>query len=130
MIGASKPGGPYGGAEVIEEESIAEEGIEVTVRGVPVVRGVCSMDSTSLIVSLLSGAAGGNLAGAVLKNKSLGPLGNSIVGILGGGLGGSVLGAVGASGSGIVGQIAGGGVGGAILLLVIGFLKGMFSKAA
>ncbi len=33
------------------------------------------MDTTGLIVSLLSGAVGGNLAGMLLKNKSLGTLG-------------------------------------------------------
>jgi uncharacterized membrane protein YeaQ/YmgE (transglycosylase-associated protein family) len=88
------------------------------------------MDATGLIVSLLSGAVGGNLAGALLKGKSLGTLGNSIVGILGGGLGSSILGALGTSTTGILGSIAGGTVGGAVLLLIIGLLKGMFAKAA
>ena len=40
-----------------------------------------------LIISLLSGAAGGNIVGKLLKNLDLGPLGNSIAGIIGGGLG-------------------------------------------
>ena len=40
----------------------------------------------SLIMQLIGGAIGGNAAGGVLKNFSLGTLGNSIVGILGGGL--------------------------------------------
>ena len=45
-----------------------------------------------LIISLLSGAAGGNIVGGVLKNLNLGVLGNSIAGIVGGGLGGQILG--------------------------------------
>mgnify|MGYP000623831868 CR=1 FL=1 len=45
------------------------------------------MDIVSLIIQLLSGAAGGNIVGSVLKNISLGTVGNSIAGILGGVLG-------------------------------------------
>ena len=44
------------------------------------------MNITALIVQLISGAAGGNIAGALLKKLSLGPVGNSIAGIVGGGL--------------------------------------------
>ncbi|MGH9387538.1 MAG: hypothetical protein ACRD2N_25030, partial [Vicinamibacterales bacterium] len=49
------------------------------------------MDFTALLVSLLSGAAGGNIGGATVKNSTLGGLGNSLTGAIGGGLG-SVLG--------------------------------------
>ena len=35
-----------------------------------------------LIIQLISGAVGGNVAGAMMKNLSLGTLGNSIAGIL------------------------------------------------
>ena len=42
-----------------------------------------------LIIQLISGAVGGNLAGAILKNLNLGSIGNSIAGIVGGGLVGS-----------------------------------------
>lgn len=83
-----------------------------------------------LIVQLLSGAVGGNVAGGLMKKLSLGTLGNSIVGILGGGLGGQLLGMLGvATGSGgmdlsgIIGSIAGGGVGGGVLLAIIGVIK-------
>ena len=38
-----------------------------------------------LIIQLISGAVGGNIAGALLKNLNLGPIGNSIAGIVGGG---------------------------------------------
>jgi uncharacterized membrane protein YeaQ/YmgE (transglycosylase-associated protein family) len=80
-----------------------------------------NMDIVSLIVQLISGALGGNVAGALLKQFSLGPVGNSIVGIIGGGLGGQLLGMVGAGdvaaagGAGldigsIMSNVAGGGV--------------------
>ena len=49
------------------------------------------MDITSLIVEAVSGAVGGNVAGAALKEKSLGAIGNSIAGIVGGGVGGAIL---------------------------------------
>jgi len=48
-----------------------------------------------VIIQLISGAAGGNIAGSLMKNLSLGTVGNSIVGILGGGLGGQLLGMLG-----------------------------------
>ena len=45
----------------------------------------------SWIVSLIAGSAGGNIIGALLKNRSLGPVMNSVLGLVGGGLGGKVL---------------------------------------
>jgi uncharacterized membrane protein YeaQ/YmgE (transglycosylase-associated protein family) len=91
----------------------------------------------NLIIQLISGAIGGNVAGAALKDYSLGTLGNSIVGIVGGGIGGQILAALvpalaqAASttdwGS-VVGQVAGGGVGGAILMIIVGVLKNMMAK--
>jgi len=44
-----------------------------------------------LVLSLISGGVGGNIAGALLKQFSLGPIGNSIVGILGGAAGGALM---------------------------------------
>ncbi len=87
-----------------------------------------------LIINLLSGAAGGNVAGALMKKFSLGGLGNSIVGILGGGLGGQLLNmaGIGTSGgmdaAGIISSIAGGGVGGGVLMAIIGVIKNAMSK--
>ena len=52
------------------------------------------MDITSLLVELVSGAVGGNVAGAAMKEKSLGAIGNSLAGIVGGGIGGTILQAV------------------------------------
>ena len=93
-----------------------------------------------LIISLLSGAVGGNIAGALLKKFSMGTLWNSVVGILGGGLGGTIfsmlgLGGVAAAGASssldvtsILGSIAGGGVGGGVVLAIIGFIKKAMNK--
>lgn len=99
------------------------------------------MDWTSLIISLISGAAGGNAAGKVLKNFDMGTLWNSVAGIVGGGIGGQLMtalgidpgAAAGAAAGGvdigsIVSQVAGGGVGGAVLLVVAGYLKKMMAR--
>lgn len=94
------------------------------------------MELLPLLVQLLSGAVGGNAAGALMKKLSLGTLGNSIVGILGGGLGGQILAMLGmATGggdmdmAGIVSNIASGGVGGGVLLAVIGMIKSATAKS-
>ena len=39
------------------------------------------------IIDLVSGIFGGNVAGGLIKNLSLGTLGNSVVCLIGGGLG-------------------------------------------
>ena len=91
----------------------------------------------ALIIQLLSGAVGGNIAGNLLKKYDLGTLGNSIVGILGGGLGGQLLGMLTGGGAGaaggmdlgsIISSIAGGGVGGGILMAVIGMIRTAMTK--
>jgi len=77
-----------------------------------------------IIIQLVSGAAGGNVAGALLKNLSLGTAGNSVAGIVGGGVGGLLLSFIGAGGlDGIVGSLASGGVGGAVVMAVVGLIK-------
>ncbi|MCB2263307.1 MAG: hypothetical protein LGR52_10280 [Candidatus Thiosymbion ectosymbiont of Robbea hypermnestra] len=90
-----------------------------------------------MIIQLVSGAVGGNIAGGLFKNLSLGTLGNSIAGIVGGGLGGYILSMLGIGGAeaagsmdltGILTSVAGGGVGGGVLLAVVGALKKAFSK--
>ena len=79
------------------------------------------MNIISLIIEIISGAVGGNVAGAAMKENSLGTLGNSIAGIVGGGLGGTILqmvmGTAAAGGGGldlqsILANVGGGGVGG------------------
>ena len=88
------------------------------------------MSLLPLIIQLISGAVGGNIAGSLLKQYDLGTLGNSIAGIVGGGLGGQILGALlpalaggGGDVGAIVGQVAGGGVGGAILMVIVGLIR-------
>jgi uncharacterized membrane protein YeaQ/YmgE (transglycosylase-associated protein family) len=88
-----------------------------------------------LIIQLVSGAVGGNVAGGLMKQFSLGTLGNSIAGIPGGGIGGQLLGLLGiATGSGgmdigsIVGSIASGGVGGGVLMAIVGVIKNAMKK--
>ncbi|WP_417784911.1 hypothetical protein [Tenacibaculum sp.] len=81
------------------------------------------------LISLLSGAVGGNLAGALLKKYSLGALWNSVVGILGGGLGAQLLGMLNVDISGIIGNIAASGVGGAVLLVIVGVIKSAMAKS-
>ena len=93
------------------------------------------MDFLNLIISLISGAVGGNIAGAALKDQSLGTVGNSIAGILGG-VGGRLLQALGASAAGggldpgsLIGSIASGGVGGSIVMVIIGLIKSAMARA-
>ena len=86
----------------------------------------------NLIVQIIAGAIGGNVAGGASKDLNLGTAGNTIAGAIGGGVGGQILGAfipllantastidIGA----LVGQAAGGGVAGAILTAVVGLIK-------
>ena len=46
----------------------------------------------NLIIQIVSGAIGGNVAGGAAKNIDLGTLGNTIAGAIGGGAGGQLLG--------------------------------------
>lgn len=87
-----------------------------------------------MIIQLISGAVGGNVAGGVLKNFSLGTIWNSVVGILGGGLGGQLLGMLGVGGggsmdlAGILTSVAAGGAGGGVLLGIVGMIKKAMGK--
>lgn len=90
-----------------------------------------------LIIQLISGAVGGNIAGSLMKNSSMGTLLNSVIGIIGGGLGGQVLAMLGMGGAtaaggidivSILSQVAAGGVGGAILLTIISLIKNAMAK--
>ncbi len=49
------------------------------------------MNWMPIIIQLISGGIGGNIAGALLKKFNLGPIGNTIAGILGGVGGGQLL---------------------------------------
>jgi len=93
------------------------------------------MDYVNLLISLASGALGGNVSGAVTKPEdNLGMLGNSLVGLLGGGVGHAVLQALGLFTAGdlsitsIVSNIATSGISGAILPLIVSFAKKALTK--
>jgi uncharacterized membrane protein YeaQ/YmgE (transglycosylase-associated protein family) len=94
------------------------------------------MEYLPLLIQLISGAVGGNIAGSIMKNISLGTLGNTIAGIVGGGIAGQVLEQVFhtavAGGAldpvAILTQIVGGGVGGSILMAVVGAIRGVVAK--
>lgn len=103
------------------------------------------MDIVSLIVTLLSGAAGGNIAGAVSKDTNLGTLGNTIAGALGGtgsswiaqaiGLLGTAAAATGAASTtpeldigALLGNVATSGVGGAAITAIAALIKNSMNK--
>lgn len=93
-----------------------------------------------LLIQLVSGALGGNVAGSLLKNISLGTLGNSIAGAVGGGLGGTLLGPLLTGGAPVLGvdggldvmallsQLASGGAGGGLLTVVVGLIRSFLAK--
>lgn len=89
-----------------------------------------------LLISLLSGAFGGNAAGKLIGKLDQGTLINSISGIVGGGLGGQLLSMIGAGGlagggmdvAGIIGQVASGGVGGGVVLAIVGVVRNALAK--
>lgn len=88
-----------------------------------------------LLISLISGAIGGNVAGGLMKNLNQGAIVNSLAGLIGGGLGGQILAMLGMSASGggmdigaIVGQVASGGVGGGVVLAIVGVVRNMMAR--
>jgi len=82
------------------------------------------MNITHILLSLISGGVGGNIAGVFLKKYSLGPIGNTVVGLLGGGAGWKILNLiVGGAGAGMGADIAGSVVGGGLLMTIVGLIK-------
>jgi uncharacterized membrane protein YeaQ/YmgE (transglycosylase-associated protein family) len=96
------------------------------------------MDIVGLIIQLIAGAVGGNIAGAALKDKSLGSTGNSIAGAIGGivlaqiiqrvtGVSVSPDAAAAAASNldvvSLIKSVVGGGVGGAVLTAIVGMVK-------
>ena len=102
------------------------------------------MNWLPLIVSLVSGGVGGNIAGALMQKFNLGPVGNTITGLVGGGVGSQLLNMITSCGaaaaaaapasgmdlSSILSSVGGGGIGGAIVMAVIGLIKAQMSKAS
>ncbi len=83
-----------------------------------------------IIISLLSGAAGGNAAGGLLKKLSMGPVWNSITGMIGGVGGGQLLNLLNTGGDAgsIITQVLSGIGGGGILTAIVGFIKKQMGK--
>lgn len=94
-----------------------------------------------LLISLISGAVGGNIAGGLMKNLNLGLLVNSIAGVIGGGLGGRILSWSGTGGlaqsatpggaldpTALAGQVAAGGLGGGAVLLALGMIRNIMTR--
>lgn len=93
------------------------------------------MSVTELLIAIIAGAAGGNVASNLFRRYSLGMAGNTVTGVIGGVLGSKIL-------SGLTGQAAtdgitiglvilhliGGGVGGALLQVIAGAVKGAMGK--
>lgn len=103
-------------------------------------------NTINMIISLISGLAGGNIAGA-LSEKNLGALANSISGLIGGGIGGWILKALGLFAaatmagqtgaaapeptfdlSTLLASIGGGGVSGAILTGLVTYIRNALQK--
>lgn len=99
------------------------------------------MDITSLLISVITGAAGGNAAGAALKDKSLGTVGNSLAGvgggiitqllplITGGNIDATALIASILGNSTLAGDIGTSGIGGAIAMAAVAFIKQYVNKS-
>jgi uncharacterized membrane protein YeaQ/YmgE (transglycosylase-associated protein family) len=97
------------------------------------------MNWMPILIQLISGGVGGNIAGALLKRFNLGPIGNTVAGILGGVGGGQLLmltGAVTPAASGgldmssILSSVGGGGIPGAVIMVIVGLVKAQISKSA
>lgn len=101
------------------------------------------MDIINLIISLVSGAVGGNVAGAAVSEKNLGVIPNSIIGLIGGGAGDFILkalgilastGMAGAAGGGdlnltsILTTIGASGVSGGALTAIVSLIKAAMQK--
>lgn len=96
------------------------------------------MDPISLLLPLLSGAAGGNIIGGIFKNFNLGSAGNTLAGLIGGGVGSQILSYLLGAGSTAVGadpeagalltQILGGGAGGGAATILVAMLQRMLHR--
>lgn len=85
-----------------------------------------------LIIQLVSGGIGGNIAG-IAKKLSLGSAGNSIVGAIGGLLAGQgmthmITDSAQSMMGGTIGQAVGSGVAGIILTAIIGFIRNLLAR--
>jgi hypothetical protein len=99
--------------------------------------GALPMDIVSLLIQMIAGAAGGNIAGGLMQRAS-GWLGNSLAGVIGGALGGEIvnaalgpsrMAAAGALDVGtIISTIAASGLGGAVIAALVGLLRSLCAR--
>lgn len=96
------------------------------------------MDVVGMLINLISGGVGGNIAGAALKDKTLGTIGNTIAGAVGGAAGAYIMQAVGILNSvglgdmsiaAILGSVGSSAAGGAVLTAIVGMIKNAMNKA-
>jgi len=104
------------------------------------------MSVMGIVTDLIAGGVGGNIAGAILKKFDLGPIGNTVAGLVGGVGGGQLLSMLmsggaaaaassAASGGGmdmtsILSNVGGAGVGGAVVMAIVGLIKGQMAKSS
>lgn len=96
------------------------------------------MDPLLLVVQILGGSAGGQMAASMLKSLNLGGTGNFLSGMIGGFLGGNVINsalgvtksvaATGVDPGVLLSQIAGSGVGGGLMMILVGMIRQVFAK--
>jgi hypothetical protein len=92
-----------------------------------------SSSLVSLIIQLISGAAGSGLLTKIASQFNLGPIGNLITGAIGGVGGGNILGSLLGGGAAaatsggdlgsILAQVVGGGVGGPIVTAIVALIR-------
>ena len=98
------------------------------------------MDAAGLVIQLVSGAVGGNVAGALLKKFSVGAFGNSVVGFLGAdivrlllkmlGVGGAGMGEGAMDVGSILSRVAVGGLSGGVVVAISSVVRKMVSKSS
>jgi hypothetical protein len=92
------------------------------------------MDLVNLLVQVLSGAVGGNIAGGVSQTGGLGAPANTLSGVVGGGIGGQILSALlglaaarNSAGAldipGFVSQLLAGGLSGGVLTAILTMIR-------
>jgi hypothetical protein len=93
-----------------------------------------SWDIINLLIQLLSGAVGGNVAGSLSERGGMGAPGNTLAGALGGGIGGQILAALlglasartaggGLDIPGFVSQLLAGGLSGGVLTAILNMIR-------
>lgn len=94
-----------------------------------------------LLISLIAGAIGANVAAGLLKNLNLGLLGNSLAGVVGGGLGARIMSVFGPDDFGfangapsglesglLIGQAILGCVCGVLVMVLVGLVKNRLTR--